>query len=30
MVDLMVELVNPMTLPRWEVRKAERLIDMRP
>jgi hypothetical protein len=29
MVDLMVELVNPMTLSRKEVRKAERLIDMR-
>jgi phenylacetate-CoA ligase len=29
MVDLMVELVNPMTLPRQEVGKAKRVIDIR-
>jgi phenylacetate-CoA ligase len=29
MVDPVVELVNPMTLPRQEVGKAKRVIDMR-
>jgi phenylacetate-CoA ligase len=29
MVDPVVEVVNPMTLPRQEVGKAKRVIDMR-